>query len=629
MLSRGSLLALSAIMLKTAPGFAGPLPLVAEGEPAAILVLADTPAEAAREAAGALRTWIEKMSGARLPVLHESDVAPDPESVLILVGDTERTRALDIDPEGLGLEEVRIRTFPGAVAVVGDDLRPDGLPLRGTLFAAGLFAREVLGIRWLWPGTLGEVVPRSREISVPEVRIRQTPRFRRRDMFNQAYNGVCHSKIDALGWDHEPFLEMQRKTDEWQAFHGGGGSYDGSFGHAFGHYWDLHHEEHPDWFALQPDGTRDNEGPANEGYPSHRLCVSNPGLIERVARDKIEQLKRNPFLDAASVSPNDGGLQTFCLCERCEAWDAPGGEMIQMRGPDGPIPHVTLSDRFVRFYSDIARIVARELPDRNIGAYAYHHYTTPPIHAELHPNVVIGFVTGMRMYVNDHLREKMRVEWRKWAAKADQLFLYSNSTYALNAFPSVYVRRLGEDLRFYAENDIVFAQYDCVTGHWGTNGLNYYVLARLLWDPGQDVDALVEEYCAAGFGPAAGQVRGYFEEIERITAAVAGERRRPGAETMARHYSDEAVAGLSAMLDAADLAAAGEATIRARIGLLRQGLDYAPICRDYMLAREELEGGNKWDWRAYREQSVRRTTWFHQLGPSWSIHVPWLMYREL
>ena len=214
------------------------------------------------------------------------------------------------------------------------------------------------------------------------------------------------------------------------------------------------------------------------------------------------------------------------------------------------------------------------------------------------------------------------------SARAHQLFLYSNSAYALNAFPTVYVHRLAADLRFYAENNIVFAQYDCVTGHWGTNGLNYYVLARLLWDPWQDVDALVGEYCAA-FGAAAEQVRRYFAEIERITTSVAEERQRPGGEAMARHYSDEAVAGLSAILDAADRDAGGDSTIKARIRFLRQGLDYVPVCRDYMLAKDALKGGNKWDWRAYREQSVRRTTWFHQLGPSWSIHVPWLMYREL
>ena len=81
-------------------------------------------------------------------------------------------------------------------------------------------------------------------------------------------------------------------------------------------------------------------------------------------------------------------------------------------------------------------------------------------------------------------------------AADDRTGFRRGSTYALNAFPTVYVHRLAADLRFYAENNIVFAQYDCVTGHWGTNGLNYYVLARLLWDPWQDVDALVAEYCA-------------------------------------------------------------------------------------------------------------------------------------
>lgn len=34
------------------------------------------------------------------------------------------------------------------------------------------------------------------------------------------------------------------------------------------------------------------------------------------------------------------------------------------------------------------------------------------------------------------------------SAGAHQLFLYSNSTYALNAFPTVYVHRLAADLRF-------------------------------------------------------------------------------------------------------------------------------------------------------------------------------------
>ena len=52
-------------------------------------------------------------------------------------------------------------------------------------------------------------------------------------------------------------------------------------------------------------------------------------------------------------------------------------------------------------------------------------------------------------------------------AADDRTGFRRGSTYALNAFPTVYVHRLAADLRFYADNNIVFAQYDCVTGHWG------------------------------------------------------------------------------------------------------------------------------------------------------------------
>ena len=104
----------------------------------------------------------------------------------------------------------------------------------------------------------------------------------------------------------------------------------------------------------------------------------------------------------------NGGPQTFCLCDSCESWDAPEGEILEMRSKKGPLLHVSLTDRFVRFYSAVAEIVTRELPDQYIGAYAYSNYTLAPIHSKLHPHVVIGFVPGTRMYVNEEEREKMR-----------------------------------------------------------------------------------------------------------------------------------------------------------------------------------------------------------------------------
>ena len=112
---------------------------------------------------------------------------------------------------------------------------------------------------------------------------------------------------------------------------------------------------------------------------------------------------------------------------------------------------------------------------------------------------------------------------------------------ALNPIPTVFVHRLGEDMRLFADNKMLFARWDCHFHHWATNGLNYYVLAKLLWDPYSDVDELINEYCTIGFGTAAEEVHEYFNEIERLTTATAAEREHPSGEVISRHYTDEII----------------------------------------------------------------------------------------
>jgi hypothetical protein len=328
------------------------------------------------------------------------------------------------------------------------------------------------------------------------------------------------------------------------------------------------------------------------------------------------------------VAQNDDGRQTYCLCPKCEAWDAPDGKTIKMGSKKGTIEHVSMTDRIARFFNAVAEIVAEELPDRYVGALAYSVYEQPPVRETLRDNIIIGYVPAMDVYVNDASREAMREGWTKWAAAAKHLFYRPNTLMALHAMPEVYVHRLGEDMRLFAEGDrMMFVDFDCNYQHWATNGLNYYVAAKLIGDPNADVEAIVDEYCASGFGPAAPTVRRYFDELERITDAVAAGRRRPTPQDIARHYSDETLARLRAVLDQAGREA-GDGVYRRRVDFLRQGLEYAPISRDYQVAKEAGLRGDKWLWRKYTEEAVRRATYFQKLGPSWAIHAPWLIYWD-
>ncbi len=602
--------------------------LVKNGKSVSMIVIAENATPSAKKGAENLQVWLKKISGALVPIKNENLISKKRIPGIILVGDTKRTRNLGVISDEFDREEIIVRTFKDALVITGDDKLPDGRELDGTIFAVDAFVEEILGVRVLWPGELGEIVPHSTTIEIKDVNIRQKPVLVDRRMVNLSNSSVTHPKMDALGWDRKQYKYFQEVADNWLNFHRIGGSYNGSFGHAFSDYWDRFHEDHPDWFALQPDGTRDNSQPEHAKYNSQRLCISNQELIEHVAEDCIEKLEKNPTLDAVSISPNDGGNQTFCLCPSCEAWDAPGGDTVYMNSKQGIIPHVSLTDRFVKFYSKVAEIVAEKYPDRYIGAYAYHLYVDPPLKTKLHPNVVIGFVPAMRVYQNDVEREKMLDSWSRWSQSAQHLFLRPNFLMALQAIPAVYVHRLGEDMRFFADNKMLFARFDCNFHHWATNGLNYYVLAKLLWDPNEDVDNIVNDYCTVGFGHAAEEVHAYFNEIEKLTIAIAAERKRPDAYVIALHYTDENIAKLNGLLDEADKAAGNDDMVKKRIAFLRLGLEYAPIGRDYLIAKKEGRDGDKWQWRTYLEESARRTTWFQKLGPSWAIHAPWLIYWD-
>ncbi|MFC1718399.1 DUF4838 domain-containing protein, partial [Candidatus Poribacteria bacterium] len=599
--------------------------LVRDGQPASVIALADEPTGAARLAAKELQSWLRKVSNATVPIRAESGVPNSTGDSLILVGDTKRTGAMGLRSADFDLEEIRIRTIPGALALIGDDERPNGMELSGTLWAVETFVEEFLGVRLLWPGKLGEVVPRQTTIEIGDIDLRKVPSLRQRRIRNVGYNARVQRGLDELGWSDEEFKRHHDESKPWFRFHRIGGSFKGQYGHAYGNYWERFHEDHPDWFALQPDGTRDNSQ-AEEGRRA-RLCVSNAGLIEQVARDRIAAMLENPTADTVSVSPNDGGRATFCQCESCKAWDAPEGEMVQLWGPDGPIPHVSLTDRYVKFYSAVAEIVSREFPDRYLGAYAYSFYKSPPVHAKLHPNLVIGFV-GFS-YLNEEARQEARESWLKWSQAARQLFLRPNLLTAGMGFPTVYVHRLAEDLRFCAENGMLFTDFDCCYQHWATNGLNYYVLARLLWDPSAGVDAIVADYCRAGFGPAADAVRNYFSYLEDMTTSLAlsnvYKSRKENQVELAQHYTDEHLARCQALLDEAVQKAGNDEMVKQRIAFLRKALDYARVRRDWTLARSARKIDREAAQR-FREMEAERDGWYQELGISWAINAPYMKF---
>ena len=101
--------------------------------------------------------------------------------------------SLGVDLEGLGPEGIRLRTVGQDLVIVGRDQKPlsggQTMQLNGTFYAAMTFVEQYLGVRWLWPGDLGTVVPRRATVVVPTIDVSFTPRlqirkYRSRNMWS-------------------------------------------------------------------------------------------------------------------------------------------------------------------------------------------------------------------------------------------------------------------------------------------------------------------------------------------------------------------------------------------------------------------------------------------------------------
>ena len=263
------------------------------------------------------------------------------------------------------------------------------------------------------------------------------------------------------------------------------------------------------------------------------------------------------------------------MCHNCKQLDAPDGPKITLwdfsTGVRKDYEAVSLTDRMVWFWNGIAGRVCKAHPDALLTTYAYSAYVAPPVREKLHPNIVIGFV-GF-----DYLRDKSRADgkasWDGWSKMARKMFWRPNLLLAgrREGLPAIYVHKMAEDVRYLAKGGLIGTDFDSCCQNWAVQGLNYYVLARLLWNADANVDEMIDDYCRAGFNAAAPEVKRYLLKIEELTNRTAAEE-----VSLAAPYTPEVIAELRGMLDAADKAET-DPGVRRRVAMLRTGLEFTDL----------------------------------------------------
>lgn len=156
------------------------------------------------------------------------------------------------------------------------------------------------------------------------------------------------------------------------------------------------------------------------------------------------------------------------------------------------------------------------------------------------------------------------------------------------------------------------------------------MLAKLLWDPDADVEAIITDYCRAGFGPASEPVREYFRHLEEMTDNLAmsntygGRKKNPVA--LAQPYTDEFLAKCRVLLDEAVSRAGENEIVQQRIDFLRKAVEYARLRRDWTLAKAKASQGDREAAKHLQTIEAERDAWYRKLGISWVLNAAYLRY---
>jgi hypothetical protein len=434
-----------------------------------------------RYAAEELQRFLEKMSGAKLPIVTD---AGKPASREILLGDNAHSGKLrakidfaKLGPDGFVLREDRRRLI-----IAG------GRP-RGTLNGVYTLLEEKLGVRWFTPEL--ESVPKLERVRLPNLNETKIPVLENRDVFwRQFMRNPDFAARHRVNGQHYGLTEK----------HGGAFTVYHPFVHSFDGLvpQDLF-KEHPEYFPLI-DGKRKG------GYVQR--CLSNADVL-RISIERVRQwIKEHPQANIISVSQND----TFnnCQCDQCKAVDDAEGS------PAGSL---------LKFVNAVAEAIEKDHRDVRIDTLAYQYTRKAPKTIRPRRNVIVRLCSIECCFAHPletcpaKENERFREDIIAWGPIAHLLYVWDYTTdfgHYIQPFPNFDC--LQSNVRFFVKHGVksLFEQGNYSSGGGGEmEPLRAYVLAKLLWNPDTDVQKHINEFVMVYYGKAAPKVLAYLDTIHR------------------------------------------------------------------------------------------------------------------
>ncbi|MCM8764921.1 MAG: DUF4838 domain-containing protein, partial [Candidatus Omnitrophica bacterium] len=371
-------------------------------------------------------------------------------------------------------------------------------PYMGTYYSVAEFLK-MIGTRWVLPGEFGEIIPRKTDIEIGEMDFVYKPAFRVRSWW-------CNEPSEMA--DQHALWKIRNKMT----------IYDKDIICIPGDGWLRRYLPEPKLKDTRPELFGKNFDGSVNPYMAN---LTNPETIKIVADKVIQEFKKSEEkgerINSIGFAPDDG----IPMDHNSETMKINQG-FFDVFGRSGVVTELSISEEWFNFVNRVAEEVVKVYPDAIITTNGYANRSLPPEGIELHPNlgVMAAFiwadtlkpVTSPKSWQG----QVMGAQLKRWCELNKRVFLYEyNETMLVTGLtPVPQIRKMAVNYPLFKKWGMIGFINETRLPYFEEGIMTRYIRAQLMWNPEANIEALVDDFCDKWYGPAAGQGRKFWEEIE-------------------------------------------------------------------------------------------------------------------
>ncbi|RFM28849.1 DUF4838 domain-containing protein [Deminuibacter soli] len=461
-LMRGIVLLLGVLTTNACHSLPGAITLASGGKSSMSIILPQEATKADKHAAEVLQTYLQQISGARLPVVSETNFKG---SQAVYIGKCAASK--NIAP-GITGEGFAVVTNASGVFI-------KGASGKAVVYGVYHLLDEYFGCKKYSAATAQ--VPKQSALTLPAgLQDVQQPAM----VYRQTYYPPSNN-AEYLEWHR-----LHQFEDLW-----------GLWGHSF---YKLvppaeYFKSHPEYFSL-----------VNGHRQASQLCLSNEQVYNIAVQNLKKRFADNPDALYWSVSINDD--LGYCTCDQCAKTDAEEG------GPQGSL---------IRFVNRIAKTFPGK--QFTTLAYLYASHPPKQTKPAPNVYIMLSNIDAYRDKPLRQAPSAagFRNDLKGWAALTKNIFIWDYTTQFTNylaPFPDIDL--LQNNMQYFRENNVqgVFAQGSGDT-YSDMAELASYLQAKLLWNAQADATAVIRNFCDGYYGPAGKYVYEYLQQLQQNRDAAA------------------------------------------------------------------------------------------------------------